>query len=244
MTTRVPPALRAAAVLYCRETAAYFSSPAAYVVMAAFLLVCGYMFGAQFFLRDQSDIAAFTDVAPLLLTFFVPAVTMRSFAEETKSGTAELLNALPMARWQILAAKFLAAATVMWTALAFTAAYPATAIILGSPDEGVLLASYIGLFLNTAMFGAAGIFASAAARNQVSAFITGFFLCFAFFLAGKMSSFLPPGAGRLTDFLGTDYHFGQFARGIIDSRGVFYFLSTAALFLFFANLRLAAERTK
>ncbi|MDD4005380.1 MAG: ABC transporter permease, partial [Elusimicrobiaceae bacterium] len=150
---RFGAALRSVAVLYSRETAAYFSSPMAYIVIAAFLLVCGYIFGSQLFIRNRSDIQPFMSIAPLMLTFFVPAVTMRLFAEEAKSGTAELLAALPVSRGRIVAAKFLAGATVIWTALALTAAYPVTVTLVGRPDEGVLFASYLGLF------GVAGLFA-------------------------------------------------------------------------------------
>ncbi len=236
--------LRQTAVLYNRETAAYFSSPAAYIVLAAFLLICGYLFGSQFFLRGRSDIDTFTSAAPLLLTFFVPAVTMRLFAEENKTGTAELLSAMPVERWQVIAAKLCAGTTVIWAALALTAAYPITVTLVGRPDEGVLLSSYAGMFLMAWLYCSAGLFASALARNQISAFILGFLFCFAFYTAGKMTPLLPPHAARVAEFIGIDYHFSQFNRGIVDSRSVFYLLSTGALFVYFTTLNLMSVRTK
>ncbi|MDD4005514.1 MAG: hypothetical protein PHW69_09995, partial [Elusimicrobiaceae bacterium] len=107
-----------------------------------------------------------------------------------------------------------------------------------------LFASYLGLFGVAGLFAAAGVFASVLAKNQISAFITGFFICFAFFMTGKMSVLLPPEAARLTDFIGIDCHISQFARGIVDSRSLFYFLGAGGLFLFFANLKLMAARTR
>lgn len=230
--------LRVFGALCSKELAHYFYSPAAYLVAAGFLLVAGYLFSVPLFLLNQASVRGFFEGAPLLMTFVVPAVTMRLFAEEFKSGTAELLLALPVPEWQILLAKTGAAFCVVCAMLCPTVVYPVTVAFLGNIDGGAVLCSYAGLALLGLMLSCIGVFASACARNQITAFITGFLLCFAFFMAGKAVPFLSGLLGNAAAFIGFDAHMDAFARGVADSRDVLYFLSVSTLFLYFSLLRL------
>lgn len=169
---------------------------------------------------------------------------MRLIAEEHKTGTAELLAALPVCEWQIIAAKYLAALTLSFAAILLTALYPVTVTVIGNPDTGTFLTAYAGLLLTETLFCAAGLFASALTKNQITAFIIGFLFCFALFISGKVAAVLPPGIAELADFAGIDSHAEALNRGVLDSRDMIYFLSTALLFLFFTNLKLVAARHK
>ena len=237
-----PRSARVFSALCSKELAHYFYSPAAYIVAVVFLLVCGYLFSAPLFMVNQASIRGFLETAPLLMTFVIPAITMRLFSEEFKSGTAELLFSLPVREWQLLLAKTLAALCVACAMLSLTAAYPIVIAFLGNIDGGAVLCSYAGLMLSALLLVCAGVFASACSRNQVVAFITSFLLCFALFLVGKMVPFMPPWLEGTASFLGLDAHLEAFARGVFDSRDALYFFSMSALFLFWAQLGLWQRR--
>ena len=238
MSAPLSRSLRIFGALCSKELAHYFYSPAAYLVSAGFLLVSGYLFSVPLFLLNQASVRGFIEGAPLLMTFVVPAITMRLFAEEFKSGTAELLLTMPVTDWQVLLAKTAGAFCVVCAMLCPTVVYPVTVAFLGNLDGGAVLCSYAGLALLGLMLCCVGVFASSCARNQVAAFITGFLFCFAFFMAGKVVPFLPGILGRAADFVGFDTHLDAFARGVADTRDIIYFLSVSALFLYFALLRL------
>jgi len=224
--------------LYKRELAFYFNAPTAYVVMVVFLLIAGYLFAIPLFLVNQSTLAGFLDTAPLLLTFLAPAVTMRLFAEEFKSGTAELLFALPAREWEIIAAKLAAALTIFALTLAFTLVYPAILLMLGDLDKGALACGYLGLFLTGLLLCSAGLFASALTKSQVTAFITGFLAAFVFFMAGKLTPYVPAPLAPVTDFIGFAAHLENMARGVLDLRDLLYYFSVSAFFLFLTRLKL------
>ncbi|HVE14250.1 MAG TPA: ABC transporter permease subunit [Elusimicrobiota bacterium] len=220
--------------LYIKEARAFFDTPAAYVVTAILLVVFGYLYGTPLFLQGQASLEGFVDAAPLLLLFFVPAVSMRLYSEEYKSGTIELLGTLPAEDWEVLAAKYAAALTLVGFLLSLTAAYPVVLWFLGSPDWGAVAGSYAGLGLTAAVFAAIGLWASASTRNQIVAFMLAFAACFALFLAGKLHAFLPPAAARVADFAGVDAHLENLARGVLDTRDLLYFASVIAFSLFMA----------
>jgi len=237
-----PVHARVLSALCSKELAHYFYSPAAYIVAAVFLLVCGYLFSVPLFMLNQASIRGFLETAPLLMTFVVPAVTMRLFAEEFKSGTAELLFTLPVKEWQVLMSKTFSAFCVVCAMLSLTAVYPVVIAFLGTIDGGAVLCSYAGLMLSALLLVCAGVFASACSRNQVVAFITAFLLCFALFLTGKMVPFMPPWLAGAASFAGLDSHLEAFSRGVFDFRDALYFLSMSALFLFWAQLSLWQRR--
>ena len=224
--------------LYAKETRAYFNTPAAYIIAVAFLLITGYLLAQPLFLVGQASVGGLLELAPLLLTFFVPAVTMRLFSEEQKSGTIELLQTLPVEDHHILLAKYLAAVTLLWGVIALTALYPLVVGLLGPLDWGATAAGYLGLALAAATLAAIGTFASAMTRNQVVAFIIGFALAFTLYLVGKLDAFIPPALSSVVDFIGLDSHMHNMAKGVVDTRDLLYFATLSASFLFMTQVRL------
>lgn len=226
--------------IYSKETFHYFNTPIAYIITIVFLLITGYFFSQPLFIANQSSIAGFLDIVPLLLTFFVPAVTMRLFAEEIKTQTIEILLTFPTKDMEVLIAKYLSALTLILLALFLTLIYPLTISIIGIPDYGSFLGAYLGLFLTAAMLCAIGIFCSSLTKNQVIAFIIGFLISFVFYMLGKISFFIPVYLTPVTDFLGLDFHLNNMSRGILDTRDFIYYFTVTGFFLFLTRIRLGA----
>jgi ABC-2 type transport system permease protein len=178
--------VRNVAILFRRELASYFATPLALVFIVIFLVLAGafafYLGG--FYERGQADLAPFFNFHPWLYLFLIPALSMRLWAEERKSGSIELLMTLPVTAWQAVLGKFLAAWCVAALALALTFPIWITVNYLGDPDNGAILAAYVGSLLMAGGFLAIGSCLSAATRNQVIAFILTAVVCFAFLLAG------------------------------------------------------------
>ncbi|MBI4348245.1 MAG: ABC-2 transporter permease [Elusimicrobia bacterium] len=229
--------------LYLKETRAYFNTPTAYIIAVVFLAITGYLSAQPMFVAGQASAAGFLDLAPLLLTFFVPAITMRLFSEEQKAGTIELLQTLPVSDHEIVLAKYLAAVTLLWALLLMTLGFPFALSRLGNLDWGATLVGYLGLALAAAMLAAIGLFASAMTRNQVVAFIIGWAAAFVLYVLGKLDALVPPWLSPFTNFLGLDSHINSMARGVIDTRDLLYFLSLSGVFLFLALVRLQVSRT-
>jgi len=229
--------------LYRKELLQYLWTPSAYILAAVFLLLCGYAFATPLFLVNQATLSAFTGAAPVLLAFLLPALTMRLFAEEKRSGTMELLLSSPADDWQVLLSKYCAALTVCAAILALTLVYPLCVLTLGDLDTGVIACTYAGLFLTGALFTAAGLFASAFAQSQMTAFILGFLFSFALAEAGAMSRFLSSAAATLADFAGVESHLSALARGTLDSRDLLYYAAAIFVFLLFTRMQLARMRS-
>jgi len=219
------------AAVYRREVAGYFGQPVAYIVITAYLLMCGWFFTSGLFLIGQADVRGYLDVAPTILVFFAPALTMRLLAEEWRNGTMELLLTLPVRDAEVVVGKYLAAFTVLVVAQVLTLAYPITVGLLGPVDIGQVVTGYFGLLLLGAAFLAVGVLASALTSSQVVAFIVSFFVCFGLFLLGKSLPFLPTPLLPLFDYLAVDTHFANLTKGVIDSRDVLYFLTIVLICL-------------
>lgn len=222
-----------------RELRGYFATPLAYVFIVIFLVLTGlftfYLGG--FYERGQADLAPFFNFHPWLYLFLVPAIAMRLWAEERKSGSVELLMTLPVTLWQAVLAKFLAAWLFIAVALALTFPIWLTVNYLGEPDNGVIVAAYIGSLLMAGGFLAIGSCISAANRNQVVAFIITVVICFIFMLAGfplvldLFSGWLP---GPLLDAVASVSfltHFTAISKGVLDVRDVLYFLLVIGVWL-------------
>jgi len=222
-----------------RELRSYFATPLAYVFIVIFLALTGlftfYLGG--FYERGQADLAPFFNFHPWLYLFLVPAIAMRLWAEERKSGSVELLMTLPVTLWQAVLAKFLAAWLFIAVALALTFPIWITVNYLGEPDNGVIVAAYIGSLLMAGGFLAIGSCISAANRNQVVAFIITVVICFIFMLAGfplvldLFSGWLP---GPLLDAVASLSfltHFSAISKGVLDVRDVLYFLLVIGVWL-------------
>ncbi|MCC6687465.1 MAG: gliding motility-associated ABC transporter permease subunit GldF [Saprospiraceae bacterium] len=239
--------------IYLKEINSFFSSLIAYLVIGGFLALLGlllWIFPDDNILEAKfASLDSLFNVAPLVLMFLIPAITMRSFAEENQTGTIELLVTKPVADWQIILAKFLACLTLVIIAILPTLVYYVSVYLLGSPvgnlDTGAIMGSYIGLVFLGACFVSIGIFASSLTKNQNVAFIIATFLCFLFHWGFSYTSRIPVFVGRFDDLiqsLGIDFHYGSISRGLVDSRDVVYFFSITGFFLFLTLLMV--ERRK
>jgi ABC-2 type transport system permease protein len=218
-------------VLARKELAILFNAPATYVIGVLFLLLNGWLFMSPLFQINQSSLDSFVRPLPLIFTFLVPALTMRSFSEEFRSGTIEYLGTLPIDDFEVVIAKYLAAMGLIGTLLAFTLVYPIVLWAIGRPDWGEILGAYVAVAGLASFFSAIGLWASSLTRNQVVAFIIGFFVCFVFFVLSKMSEFMP---GVLSIFVrswGVETHFDPLARGVVDTRDLLYWASGTFFFL-------------
>ena len=222
--------------IYKREMRSYFNSPVAYILITAFLIISGWFFSAGLFLVNEASIRNIMGIIPLIFIFMVPAITMRTIAEEKRSGTIELMLTMPLKESEIILGKFFASLSLLLTALILTWAYVLTVSLLGNPDEGPILAGYVGLLLMGAVYLSFGIFASSLSENQIIAFIVGFFIILVFFLLDKVLVFMPLFLARYLEYLSVDYHYNNILRGVIDSRDVIYYLS-----LVIFSLTLAAQ---
>ena len=217
-----------------RELKAYFATPLAYVFIVIFLALAGSMtfFMGSFFERGQADLGPFFVFHPWLYLFLVPAIAMRLWAEERRSGTIELLMTLPTTTFAAVLGKFLAAWAFAGIALLLTFPMWLTVNWLGDPDNGVILVSYLGSWIMAGAFIAIGACASALTKNQVIAFVVGAAACFLFLMSGVelvLAAFRPWAAPQVVDVVASFSflsHFGQLMKGVID-------LSTA---LFFGSL--------
>lgn len=228
--------------IYFKELSAYFSSLIAYITLGIFLLVLGmfvWVFNDTSILNyNFAGLNQLFTITPVVFTFLIPAITMRSFAEERQNGTIELLRTKPISDLNIILAKYLASLSLVLLALLPTLIYVYSVYQLGSPkgnlDIGGTMGSYIGLLFLVAAFVAIGIFASSITTNQIVAFVLGTFLCFFIYWAFYYLSRLPMFVGQLDDTIekmGIAFHFESLSRGVIDSRNVIYFLSLIIFFI-------------
>ncbi len=223
-----------------RELRAYFATPLAYVFIVIFLALMGvftfYLGG--FFDRGQADLAPFFNFHPWLYLFLVPAISMRLWAEERKSGSIELLMTLPLTTTEAVVGKFLAAWAFTAIALALTFPIWLTVNYLGDPDNGVILAAYLGSLLMAGGFLAIGSCISAANRNQVVAFILTLVVCFIFLLSGFplvldfFASWAPQLLLDTVSGLSFLTHFNAISKGVVDLRDVVYFLVVIGTWLY------------
>ncbi|MBC8320007.1 MAG: gliding motility-associated ABC transporter permease subunit GldF [Bacteroidetes bacterium] len=239
--------------LYLKEIRAFLSSVIGYVVILVFLITTGlflWFFPTDFNILDYgyANLDGLFIVAPLVFLFLVPAVTMRSFSEEKKSGTIELLFTRPLSDMKIIMAKFLAAVTLIVFSLLPTLVYFFTIYQLGLPpgnlDVGSICGSYIGLFFLGAVFAAVGVFASSISDNQVISFIIAIIIS-AFLYLGFEFIYSLDLFGNIDIFirsLGISSHYSSISRGVVDTRDVIYFLSVIALFLYLTNFSLSKRK--
>ncbi len=212
-------------ILTRRELRAFFDSPSAYIVLSVFLLITGWFFGSSLFVENVASLQSVFDLAPVLFMFFIPALTMGTFAEERRAGTIELLLTLPVRDGQVIAAKLLAVLLMLLVALGMTGFYGLTIALLGDPDNGATLGGYIGLGLLGLACSALGLLASSLTRNQIVAFILGFAMIFGLYLMDKVTIFAPGWLAPVLEYLSIDFHYRNLMRGVIDSRDVLYYLS-------------------
>jgi len=235
-----------------KEINSFFASPIGYLVIAIFLLLNGlflWLFKGDFNILDNgfADLSNFFLLSPWILLFLVPAVTMRSFADEKKQGTLELLLTKPIGLFQIILGKYLAALVLIIVAVTPTLIYVYTISDLGNPpgnlDLGSITGSYIGLLFLAATYISIGIFSSSLTDNQIVAFIIAVFICFFFYFGFEgLTNYKVFGDSIYIERLGMEAHFSSMSRGILDTRDVLYFTSLTFFFIVLTALNLKQSK--
>jgi len=236
--------------IFKREFASYFATPLAFVFLIIFLFAMGAFtfYVGHFYDNGVADLTVFFGYHPWLYLFLIPALAMRLWAEERRSGTMELLLTLPVSPWSAVLGKFLAAWAFAGLALALTFPIWLTVNYLGHPDNGVILASYIGSFLMAGAYLSIGAAISALTSNQVIAFIVSVVVCFLFTVSGAplvldtLQGWAPLALLNAVSSFSFLTHFAAITQGVIDLRDIIFFASLIALFLFANMLAIDARR--
>ncbi|MEJ2588662.1 MAG: ABC transporter permease [Deltaproteobacteria bacterium] len=234
--------IRNTTAILWREFTGYFGSPVAYVFIVIFLLLSGFFTFSfsQFYEAGQADLRAFFEWHPWIFLFLVPAVAMRLWAEERRTGTIELVMTLPVTLPEAILGKFLAAWAFIGVALLLTFTMPLTVLYLGNPDMGTIYCGYLGSFLLAGAYLSVGSMTSALTRNQVISFILSVVICLFFVLAGwppvtdVLSGWAPYWLVDVISGFSFMHHFSSMERGIIDLRDMVYYASVI-FFMLFAN---------
>lgn len=226
--------------LLFREIKSFFGSPIGYLVIAIFIILNGlflWIFDGEYNILNSgfADLSPFFTISPWILIFLIPAVTMRSFSDEMKQGTLELLLTKPLSIWQIVNGKFFGAVLLIVIAIIPTFIYVYVISSLGMPegniDMGSTIGSYFGLLFLISGYSAIGIFTSTLSDNQIVAFLLAVFLCFFFYFGFDGIATYLPSIENFISNLGMNSHFKSMSRGVIDTRDLLYFVSITILFL-------------
>ncbi|MBL7558703.1 gliding motility-associated ABC transporter permease subunit GldF [Olleya sp. YSTF-M6] len=231
-----------------KEINSFFASPIGYLVIAIFLLLNGlflWLFKGEFNILDNgfADLSSFFLLSPWILIFLIPAVTMRSFSDEKKQGTLELLLTKPISTLQLVLGKYFGALVLILIALLPTLLYVYTVYKLGNPtgnlDFGSTLGSYFGLLFLVATYTAIGLFASTISDNQIVAFIIAVFLCLFFYIG--FEGIADVTSSNIIENLGINAHYKSISRGVLDTRDIIYFLSITVLFIALTKLNIKKQ---
>jgi ABC-2 type transport system permease protein len=228
--------MRQTLLIFNKEFKDYFISPIAYIVIAIFLFVTGWLFFSTFFVYGQADLRRFFSLLPFIFALVVPAITMRLFSEELNVGSYEILLTMPVTFRDIIIGKFLAGVAFVAAILIPTLAYPVIISFFGALDWGVVAGSYLGSMLLGAAYVAVGLFASSLTRNQIIALIVGMVICAMLAIIDKMLFFFPQSILALIAYLSSAIHFENIAKGIVDTRDIVYFASVMFMGLYATHL--------
>jgi len=230
-----------------KELNLFFASPIGYLVIAIFLLINGlflWIFKGDFNILNAgfADLNSFFFITPWVFIFLIPAITMRSFSDEIRLGTIEIIKTKPITNWQIVFGKFYGSFILIILAILPTLSYAYTVIQLGNPagnlDFGSTLGSYIGLLLLASSFTAIGLFTSTLSNNQIVAFITGVALSlFMFYGFEAIAELIPNKNNYIIESFGMSTHFKSISRGVIDTRDILYFISLTFFFLYLTKIK-------
>jgi ABC-2 type transport system permease protein len=221
-----------------KELNLYFNSPIAYIVISIFLLLLGFFYSRPLFVQNYATLRHIFDIIPLFFLFFIPAITMRLYSEEYKSGTIEVIFTLPFRKNEVLLGKYISSVLVILISIIFTLLYPLTLLFFGKFDIGQTIAGYLGVLFLSLFFSSIGVFSSSLTKNQIVSFVVSFSIMFVFFMLGKLGVFVSPTIA----YVGIDPHYDNFVRGIVDVRDIVYFLSLTGLFLYFTYLSTTTEK--
>ena len=214
-----------------REFGAYFATPVAYIFITAFLVINNWLFFNSFFITNQANMRPFFSLMPWIFLFFVPAISMRLWAEEKRLGTYETLMTLPVRDYEVVLGKYLAGFLFLSLAISLTATVPITIAYMGALDKGPVIGGYIGAILLGGAYLAVGIFASGITVNQVISFLVALSITFVLLIIGEDFLNLPGNIAAILKPLALGTHFKNISRGAIDSRDIFYYFSVIVLFL-------------
>lgn len=220
--------------IFKREFISYFNSPIAYIFVAVFLIVSNWLFFSRFFLAGQASMRDWFGLLPWLLLLLVPAMTMRSWAEEKKGGTIEFLLTLPIRDWEVVCAKFLSACVFLLVVLVFSVSVPITIHSLGNVDSGVIIAGYSGALMLGALYISIGLLLSSFTKNQIIAFLLSLATLFVLFFVGSNNviSLLNGPFADAVQYVSSATHYNSMIRGIFDSRDIVYYVTGTLLFLY------------
>jgi ABC-2 type transport system permease protein len=225
-----------------REMRSYFLSPLAYVVIALFLALSGYLFALILANGKEASLRGLIQNVSVLFLFIVPAITMRLLAEEQSTGTVELLLTNPVQEWEIVTGKFLASMMLLLTILVLTLLFPLFLYIFGSPDTGPIITGYVGVILQAGAFMAVGLFASSLTKNQIIAAILAFAFLLILWLSDNLGQFVGGGLGTIISYLSVITHFQSFPTGVIQTNDVIYYLTLVLAGIVLSTLALQSRR--
>lgn len=212
-----------------RQFRSFFNGATAYIVLALVLFALGFLFWETFFLYDRASLREMFNLLRAILVVATPALTMGLIAEEKRTGTIELLLTMPVTDRQVLLGKYLGVLAFFSVLIALTFPYAITVATLGPLDWGPVFSGYLGLFLQGAAMLAIGLMASTISDNQIVAFFVGLIFIAAFAMIGMLLPLLPLPISNAAEYLSFTYHFEGFSRGVIDLRGILYYLSIALI---------------
>jgi ABC-2 type transport system permease protein len=229
-----------------KELNSSFNSPIAYIIIILFLVVSGWFFTNTLFPQGVVSMRGVFEniIVHLVLLIFAAAVSMRTFSEEKKSGTIELLLTNPIKDFDLVLGKYFAALILVVFTFVPTLIYVISFKIfaLGPLDIGSIIGAYLGLLLISALYISIGIFVSSLTENQVISFIVSFLIILVLFILNKILVFVPTGLISVSEYLSSDYHFMNLSRGVLDSRDIIYFLSGVGIMLLLTKTSLESRK--
>jgi len=234
--------VRNTATIALKEFKSYLTSPMAYVVTGIFLALTGVLFSTSSVTYYETSIRGFLGTGSILLLLLASVLTMRLLAEERKMGTLELLLTAPVRYSEVIAGKFFGSLGILTVMMALTFYYPILLTIFGDPDWGPIATGYLGFFLLGCTSLAVGLFASSLTSNQIVAAVVAGGIIFTLWFIGMAADLLPEALGEVIGYLSLSHHYSDFMTGVIDTRGVIYYLSITVLFLFLAVRSLENSR--
>lgn len=228
--------------IYKKELKSYFYSPVAYIVMVVFLIITGWFFTSSLFVAGVVSMRNVFDMIPFILLFFIPAISMRTFSEEKKAGTIELLLTKPITDFDIVLGKFFSTLTLAALTFVPTFIYAISLKFLGPIDIGSVFSAYLGLLLMSGIYISIGLFSSSLTENQVVAFIISFLMIFALFMMNKILMFVPTPLVSIVEYISSDYHFSSITRGVIDTKDLIYYFSGIYIMLLLTKTSLEGRK--
>lgn len=229
-------------ILIKKELTHYLNNPPSYVLASVFLIIIGYFFSQPLFLINQANLNSVVEIVPLIFTFLIPALSMKLISEEKKLETIEILLTLPFKEEEIIISKFISAVIIITSIILMMFPYSSTLYFLSKPDSGHIIGTYIAIILDAIALLSIGLFASTLSKSQIVAFIVAFGISFFLYVLGKIIFFIPLKIQNIANYIGTDMHISNIARGVIDLKDIIYFLSITVFFIYLSIDRIKRIR--